>query len=98
MSDQLSVGANVQLDEQSTTLEEAFMRCAKENSAEGGMNIPMIHFQQGARSLLQGVFAVNFITRYFDSKSAPKRASISEAEKAINRPLLDDHVKGISNY
>jgi DNA sulfur modification protein DndB len=62
------------------------------------MTIPMIHFRQGTRSFLQGVLPITFVTRQFESKSAVKRASISEAEKAINRPLLDDHVEAISKY
>ncbi len=62
------------------------------------MTIPMIRFRQGNRWFLQGVLPVNSITRQFEANSASKRASISEAEKAINRPLLEDHVKAISMY
>ena len=74
------------------------MHCAKENGVAGGMTIPMIHFRQGTRRFLEGVLPVTFITRQFDSKPAAKRASVGEAEKAINRPLLEDHVKAISAY
>jgi DNA sulfur modification protein DndB len=98
MTSQMPVGANVQIINDNDSLDDAIVRSAKENSAAGGMTIPMIRFRQGNRWFLQGVLPVNSITRQFEANSASKRASISEAEKAINRPLLEDHVKAISMY
>ncbi len=41
---------------------------------------------------------MNYISRQFESRSASKRASIAEAESALNRPLLTDHVSAIAKY
>jgi len=98
MTEYMPVGANVQFDDNNPSMEDALIKCAKENLVSGGSTIPMIHFRQGARSFLQGVLPVTFVTRQFESRAAPKQASIAEAEKATNRPLLDDHVAAISRY
>src|SRR3954454_3004139 len=98
MTDQKPVGANVQIINDNGSLDEALVRAAKENGVAGGTTIPMIRFRQGSRWFLQGVLPVGSITRQFEAKSASKRASIAEAEKATNRPLLEDHVTAISKY
>jgi DNA sulfur modification protein DndB len=98
MIDQTPVGANVQIINDNSSLDDALVRAAKENGVAGGTTIPMIRFRQGNRWFLQGVLPVSSIIRQFEAKSASKRASIAEAEKTSNRPLLEDHVKGISSY
>jgi len=89
---------SLQIINDNHSLDDAAVRAAKENSVSGGTVIPIIRFRQGNREFLQGVLPVNFVTRHFDSKPASKGASIAEAEKATNRPLLEDHVKAISKY
>jgi DNA sulfur modification protein DndB len=98
MSEPLAIGANVEIVEDFETLEQAVTRCATINGVSGGATIPMIHFRQGNRSFLQGVLPVAYITTQLKARPASKRASIAEAEKAVNRPLLDDHVSAIKNY
>ena len=98
MPDENNVGANVQIINNNDSLDDALVRAAKENGVAGGTTIPMIRFRQGNRWFLQGVLPVGSITRQFEARSASKRVSITEAEKATNRPLLEDHVQGISKY
>jgi DNA sulfur modification protein DndB len=93
-----SVPQNIHIINDNQSLDDALIRAARENGVAGGISIPMIRFRQGTRWFLQGVLPVSAITRQFEAKSAAKGASIVEAEKASNRPLLEDHVKGISKY
>jgi hypothetical protein len=64
MSDTFQMGANVQIEDKKGSLEEALVRCAKENGVAGGMTIPMIHFRQGTRHFFEGVLPITFITKH----------------------------------
>ena len=92
------VGGNIQIFRDNVSLDAAFTRAARENGVAGGMVIPITLFRQGTRWLLQGVLPIASIVRSFESHPATKAASLADVEKAINRPLMEDHVRGISTY
>jgi DNA sulfur modification protein DndB len=66
--------------------------------SSGGFALPVMIAKQGTRVFLSGSFPIKFLEERLVSQSAPKNASVPEAQSATNRPLDQNHAHNISKY
>jgi DNA sulfur modification protein DndB len=80
------------------TVEKAAQDAQSAAANVAGIVVPVIIFKQGNRILLTGALPIGFARQRLHRVSAAKKASITDARAAMNRPLDNEHAKTIAKY
>ena len=92
----LSAGAV--LTEVSGTSEDARARAAALAMDSQREVVPVRVFEQGRRTMLDGVLPIRVLVRVLEHNAVPKGATAGKALTALNRPVVPQHVRAIVTY
>jgi DNA sulfur modification protein DndB len=80
------------------TMDDAEAAATKQASASMSMTVPVVVFKQGNRINMAGALHFGLIKTLLQSRSAEKRALISETTTSMNRPFQKEHAQAIATY
>ena len=97
-SEILPGNAGAVLTEVSGTAEDARARAAALAMDSQREVVPVRVFEQGHRTMLDGVLPIRVLVRVLEHNAVPKGATAGKALTALNRPVVPQHVKTIATY
>lgn len=93
-----SASAGAVLTEVPGTAEDARARAAALAMDSQREVVPVRVFEQGHRTMLDGVLPIRVLVRVLEHNAVSKGATAGKALTALNRPVVPQHVKGIVTY